>query len=507
MARRCIRNTAVPTNGPAYYASPRKPLFVPSLKIRQAVIVATQDAVVGGTSSPAGSVRVGGISLLKRAILTLSKQGVERFVVATRHAALRDELLDDPSITALNVTWVQSNDESASDGHAVMIAADHLRPGRFLVVPADRVFEPRIASALLERSGRGTSAAVLSRAALQPIATPAGAFGYTGLFTADSELLRELAVRDEERRDLELHLVLSGLAARGALDAVDVGTAYCQPVRDKATRRMANKILLDALRKPVDGLVARHINRNFSLFITRFLKDTPIRPNHITGISLAVAVLGGVMSAWATPSSVYWLIAGAAMWQLASMLDGVDGELARLKFSGSKLGEWLDTLSDDIGRLAFFVGAGIGVANVSGSSFWMYLLFACVAMQLALSVPLYRKLWLAGSGSHFALAWEAKDEASLWDRAKKEVEFLTRRDTYIAMWLAFAIVGWSQFAIAGTTLITFAVVLNEFLSPRQFRSDQAAQPAAAPPAVAHSPVAMRVRPVTPRTTTAPQLTV
>lgn len=480
---------------------------MPSLKIRQAVIVATTQAVVSGIPSPAGSVRVGGISLLKRAILTLSKQGVERFVVATRHATQRVELQRDSAIADLDVTWVQSRDEGASDGDAVMAAADHLRPGRFLVVPADRVFEPRIAGSLLERSGAGVCAAVQSNDALQPIATPEGGVGYTGLFTADGALLRELAQRNGDRRALELHLVLGAIAARGALHTVDVGTAYCQPVRDKATRATANKILLDALRKPVDGLVARHINRNFSLFITRFVKDTPIRPNHITGVSLAVAVLGGVMSAWATPTSMFWLIAGAAMWQLASMLDGVDGELARLKFSGSKLGEWLDTLSDDIGRLAFFVGAGIGVANVTGNSLWMYLLFANVAMQMGLTVPLYRKLWQAGSGSHFALAWEAKDDASLWDRAKKEVEFLTRRDTYIAMWLAFAIVGWSQVAIAGTTLITFAVMLNEVLSPRQVRTAQTAQPKTARPAIAHRPVAVRVRPVTPRTNTAPQLTV
>lgn len=487
-----------------------------SLKIRQAIVVATQEAAVGGTAQSAASVRVGGISLLKRTLMVLSRQGVERFAVVTHDLALRDALREDPAIAALRVSWVASDGKADAEGHAIIDAGARLLPGRFLVASADRIFDPKIAHELLRREGTGTCAAVAKSEALEPLVLPTGPIGFTGLFTADAAFLRELMNRDAQRRSLGHRRVLSVMAARGALEQLDVGTAYCQPVRDAATRATANRMLLDALRKPVDGLVARHINRNFSLFVTRFLKDTPIRPNHITVVSLLVAVLGGIVSASATAQTAWMLAIGAALWQLASMLDGVDGELARLKFSGSKLGEWLDTLSDDLGRLALFSGAAIGVGNVTGNPLWTYMLLSCVAMQVGLSVPLYRKLLQAGSGSHYALTWDAKGEKSRWDRFKAQVGFLSRRDAYILIWLAFAIIGWSEIAIVGTTLVTFLVVLNEIVAPRQVRSGPVTSTVpevtaanVRPVTAGRRPVTItaRARPVTPRTATARRLAV
>src|SRR5204862_26307 len=50
-------------------------------------------------------------------------------------------------------------------------------------------------------------------------------------------------------------------------------------------------------------------------------------------------------------------IAGVLLLELGSVIDGVDGELARLKYWFSRRGEWLDTISDDLANLAFIAGA------------------------------------------------------------------------------------------------------------------------------------------------------
>lgn len=420
-------------------------------------------ATAKGRQRSLAEVRVGGISLLKRALLTLEGQGVRRFAVVIADRAVRDNLADDPKVAGLDIRWVLNDERPDEDGYSVLRGGADL-VGDFIVVPADRVFDPKIAKQLLQGSRRGVTLAVADA-------------GGTGLMSGGRALLDALRLREAQAEPMYLPPVLADFEAVDELATIDVGAAYCQPVSDKQTRRRADSILLASLRKPVDGLVARYVNRVFSLTVTRLLRNTPVRPNHITAVSLGVAFLGAFVSAQATVEHPGWLIGGAFLWQLASMLDGVDGELARLKFSGSKLGEWLDTLSDDIGRLVFFIGAGIGTAAVFGSSMWLVVLALAVTTQLGLSLPLYRKLLQTGSGSHFALNWDASaDTGGLWTRFKAHTEFLSRRDTYIAMWLGFAILGMLKFAIVITSAITFFVLVNELLSPRQVRTGFVASP-------------------------------
>jgi len=64
----------------------------------------------------------------------------------------------------------------------------------------------------------------------------------------------------------------------------------------------------------------------------------------MTVVANVIGALGVVLvfqGTWAT------LALGALLVQLQSILDGCDGEIARLKFKSSKIGEWLDNVLDD----------------------------------------------------------------------------------------------------------------------------------------------------------------
>lgn len=111
--------------------------------------------------------------------------------------------------------------------------------------------------------------------------------------------------------------------------------------------------LTSPLRKNTDGLISRHLNRRVSLTITSFIKDWPIHPNTITAITMLIGVASGVLVA---VGSYKTIVLGGFFIQLQSMLDGVDGEMARLKNQKTKLGEWLDTISDDVTELSFLIG-------------------------------------------------------------------------------------------------------------------------------------------------------
>src|SRR5438094_733327 len=65
------------------------------------------------------------------------------------------------------------------------------------------------------------------------------------------------------------------------------------------------------------------------------------------------------------------ILAGLLLAHLQSVLDGCDGELARVRFQQSAIGEWLDTIVDDALNLAVVVALGVGIARMEGSTLWL----------------------------------------------------------------------------------------------------------------------------------------
>jgi phosphatidylglycerophosphate synthase len=87
---------------------------------------------------------------------------------------------------------------------------------------------------------------------------------------------------------------------------------------------------------PYDGIVSRHLNRRLSRPLARALVRTPVTPNSVTLFTLALSALTAFLIASG------WTIAGGILIQAVSVIDGVDGELARLKNMATRLGAVLD---------------------------------------------------------------------------------------------------------------------------------------------------------------------
>jgi phosphatidylglycerophosphate synthase/CTP:molybdopterin cytidylyltransferase MocA len=434
-----------------------------SQPIQQALILATHTVTIGGRDKPLALVRSGGIPLIKRTLLTCKREGVRRFVVVHADAAVRRAVESDPQLAALDITWVRNAERPAEDGYSLLLARAHLR-GDFFVVPADRVFAPEILGRLLEEPLDGITLAV-RRSDADAQAEPTGlATGGRALLDAAEEIATEGGV-------LTLPRAIHRLAEQGRMRVADVATAFSQDLHTRSGRKQAQGLLIKALRKSVDGIIARHINRRFSLAMSRWLMNTSVRPNHVTAFSLAVSIAAAFAAAAATASAPVWLAVGAVLWQLASMLDGIDGELARLKFAESKIGEWFDTLTDDVGKFAFFIGSGVGISAVTGQSVWLALCVIAVGVQMTLAINLYRKLLRTGSGSHYALAWETKPSNSLASRLYHRIEFMSRRDYYVFAWMVLAIFGFAEVGVIGMFATTCVILAHELIRPRQVREE------------------------------------
>ena len=103
--------------------------------------------------------------------------------------------------------------------------------------------------------------------------------------------------------------------------------------------------------------------------LVRPLVGGPVRPNHISILTLALALAGAALMA---TGETLWLNWGGGIFILSRFLDHFDGELARQQGSASKLGYYLDYVSGGISYTALFIGLGIGL--VANLGFWAMVL-------------------------------------------------------------------------------------------------------------------------------------
>src|ERR1044071_1331779 len=114
--------------------------------------------------------------------------------------------------------------------------------------------------------------------------------------------------------------------------------------------------------KPQDGFVSRFLNRPISRRITALLLRFPIRPN---GWTLSIFVLPLIAGAFLVRGDYVSVVIGAAIFQVFSILDGCDGEIARAKNLESKFGERLDYFCDFAASLVYVLALGWGLHHWS----------------------------------------------------------------------------------------------------------------------------------------------
>ncbi len=181
--------------------------------------------------------------------------------------------------------------------------------------------------------------------------------------------------------------------------------------------------LLRSLIKRNEGFMSRHVER-------------------LTLVSLAAGLAGA--ACFVSPTAA-WQLTGALLFLSHSILDGCDGELARLRFQESKWGAILDFWGDNIVHLAFFMGVATGWSREAHAA-WPLVLGAVAG--------------LAGLGAAVRLAGrtmrdEAPDAGASW--ASRLEASLASRD------FIYAVVALSAFGKAKWFLAVAAIGVPIFL--------------------------------------------
>jgi hypothetical protein len=134
--------------------------------------------------------------------------------------------------------------------------------------------------------------------------------------------------------------------------------------------------------KTQDGLVSRYVNRPVSRAISYWLLKTPITPSTW---SILIFVLP-LLAAFAFLQGTYLgFVIGCAVFQLFSILDGCDGEIARAKFLHTEFGRKLDSCCDLVGNMLLALCLGFGLAQQAHGSQalgWIYIVEGIAAAAL-----------------------------------------------------------------------------------------------------------------------------
>ena len=101
---------------------------------------------------------------------------------------------------------------------------------------------------------------------------------------------------------------------------------------------------------------------------------------------------------------------GALLSAWASILDGCDGEVARLKLQVSKFGCWLETICDYLYYLFIFVGMSIGLTRSRGTEAYLVwggaLIIGAVASFLVVGAARHR--FASSHPEKFLALWQKK---------------------------------------------------------------------------------------------------
>ena len=161
----------------------------------------------------------------------------------------------------------------------------------------------------------------------------------------------------------------------------------------------AIRLLRRSLGKPSDGFFSRHLNRCISWPISRWLICIRVSPNQVTMANLAL----GLLSGWLIGRGGYGnTLAAGLLFQFVSILDGCDGEIARLTFRFSALGARLDNLCDFVTLAVFFLNVPIGLYAAGGNIFFLVLGAAMVLVVAVFYLLLLARIKLSGHRGNIA---------------------------------------------------------------------------------------------------------
>lgn len=226
-------------------------------------------------------------------------------------------------------------------------------------------------------------------------------------------------------------------------EPVPTFTGPLSGVQAQRVRENASRFIVKATAKPGDGIISRNINRPISQAVSlRLLRLCWVRPGHATALT---AIIAATMMACLVVGGGSGLIAGAILFQLASIIDGVDGEIARATSRASARGAALDSITDAFTNVGFIIGVTLNSWEAGALDDAMLGLAALALLSTGLII-LGLHAHLRGEPLNFDAAKSSKE----FQRGPiaNAMRYLTMRDFYCLFLAVMVVAGFLTIALA-----------------------------------------------------------
>jgi len=324
--------------------------------------------------------QVVGIGLFQRAVLTLQRAGIRQLIVLVgpEEDQLKQALSRGPRVT-IPVRWMPIR-EFPLDDHRTWEAMAAEVHGFCLVASVRGIFSRALIESLRREVQEGQTILVA-----QPVAPRVAGDRRVAVKVQAERLVSLGASRGEDATLVAADLLVlpAGLMAaaqdahtppgampirrwieRAAIDGrVRVlrtdghPSQWYQDVRTQADVPAAERKLFSSLKGEFEGFVDRYFNRKVSRWFTRIFLAMGASPNAITMLATVLGLLAAVGFGVGTYEAA---IVAALLFQFAAVIDCCDGEVARLTFTESPFGAWLDIAMNNVVHMAIFAGIAVG---------------------------------------------------------------------------------------------------------------------------------------------------
>ncbi len=346
-----------------------------------------------------------GVPLIERVIRAAMEAGADEFYVVIGYQGERVRLFLErlAERLAIRITSLVNDDWEKDNGLSVL-KARHVLPEPFLLLMADHLFDPSLVRLLTTpKATAGDVVLVVDRNTRNPLVDMedvtrvkmedgkihnigkglADFNGFdTGIFLCSPAIFKVLEQSKRKDANTSLSAAVQVLAAKGHAKAIPTDDFWID-VDDPAAFHKAEQALLKRLRdKPNDGPVARYLNRAISVRISRYLVQGDMTPNQISLFSFLCSVLAAGLFAL---GGYVALLLGGVLAQFASIIDGCDGEVARLKYQSSDFGGWFDAVLDRYADAFLLFGLTWHLLAVDGNGWILFVGFMAIIGSFMLS--------------------------------------------------------------------------------------------------------------------------
>jgi len=306
------------------------------------------------------------LPLIERVILTANKAGISDFyiVVGYNGEKLQKHLNQFSQNKDLKISYFQNNQWKKENGLSVLTVKEKINEN-FILLMSDHIFNESILTELLQEKivygeiilavdynlknkiidiDDVTKVLVDDKGRIENIGKNIKKYNAydTGIFLCSPAIFRALE-ESSDNGDTSLSAGIKILAKQEKSRVFDIKGKYWIDVDDENAFKKAENILLANLKKISDGPVSRYLNRPISIRISKYLLKISITPNQISLFSFIFSMMGALFFFLGGYAN---LLIGGILAQIASIIDGCDGEIARLKFQTSEFGGWYDAVLD-----------------------------------------------------------------------------------------------------------------------------------------------------------------